>query len=515
MMKKHLLSCLLILMACMTFTSCIGDEPANAECDIEKAWVHLDNPTSIFYLRADTLAEILSDYASSDILFPLVRYNAVVGQIPLFVETTPGSIIYQIVNGREERFINGSLVDFSNDQAQRFRVHSEDGKHMREYTIRIKHDKEPAISTETIDLGILSINGITLSGNDFSYNGLMNISPYGEIPVQVAGTRVGETLTFTVTVETSTDQSVQVTYNNGVYQGTWNGKELLSKQQLATLEDTGSGTATLNLGEFVFQTATLIHFNYEKAALDAKTNTYYEWEEEDPLCEPDIWATGNPGFQLSMSSATWDMYPSISEGGGVDGGKCVKLTTRSTGEFGKMVNMRIAAGNLFLGKFDVGNAMKNALKATLMGLPFSHKPLYMRGYYKFQPGAVKQDKNGHQMSEEDVCDFYCVVYKNTDANGNKVQLDGNILDTDPAQNPYKDNIVGIARIKSEDIIRNSDEWTAFELPIAYNSDIKQEDMFNRQYSVAVVFSSSIDGAYFRGAVGSTLWIDNVTLVCEY
>lgn len=74
-------------MACMTFTSCIGDEPANAECDIEKAWVHLDNPTSIFYLRADTLAEILSDYASSDILFPLARYNAVVGQIPLFVET--------------------------------------------------------------------------------------------------------------------------------------------------------------------------------------------------------------------------------------------------------------------------------------------------------------------------------------------------------------------------------------------------------------------------------------------
>ena len=32
--------------------------------------------------------------------------------------------------------------------------------------------------------------------------------------------------------------------------------------------------------------------------------------------------------------------------------------------------------------------------------------------------------------------------------------------------------------------------------------------------LGIVFSSSVDGAYFRGAVGSTLYIDEVELICE-
>lgn len=33
-----------------------------------------------------------------------------------------------------------------------------------------------------------------------------------------------------------------------------------------------------------------------------------------------------------------------------------------------------------------------------------------------------------------------------------------------------------------------------------------------KYNVAIVFSSSIEGDYFRGAVGSTLYIDEVELI---
>ena len=40
-----------------------------------------------------------------------------------------------------------------------------------------------------------------------------------------------------------------------------------------------------------------------------------------------------------------------------------------------MVNMRIAAGNLFIGTFDVANALKDAMAATRFGLPFNKKPL--------------------------------------------------------------------------------------------------------------------------------------------
>ena len=56
--------------------------------------------------------------------------------------------------------------------------------------------------------------------------------------------------------------------------------------------------------------------------------------------------------------------------------------TRSTGFFGQIAGMPIAAGNLFIGSFDVNNAMSNPLKATKFGLPFRHVPTYLAGYYK-------------------------------------------------------------------------------------------------------------------------------------
>ena len=43
-------------------------------------------------------------------------------------------------------------------------------------------------------------------------------------------------------------------------------------------------------------------------------------------------------------------------------------------------------GNLFIGSFDVSNAMSNPLKATKFGLPFRHVPPYLAGYYKYKAG---------------------------------------------------------------------------------------------------------------------------------
>lgn len=43
-------------------------------------------------------------------------------------------------------------------------------------------------------------------------------------------------------------------------------------------------------------------------------------------------------------------------------GKGAKLETKSTGSFGAGVSMPIAAGNLFIGSFEVGNALKDAMR---------------------------------------------------------------------------------------------------------------------------------------------------------
>ena len=47
--------------------------------------------------------------------------------------------------------------------------------------------------------------------------------------------------------------------------------------------------------------------------------------------------------------------------GGVDGGKSVKLTTKDTGSFGSMGKMYIDAGNLFVGSYEVGQALSLSL----------------------------------------------------------------------------------------------------------------------------------------------------------
>lgn len=47
-----------------------------------------------------------------------------------------------------------------------------------------------------------------------------------------------------------------------------------------------------------------------------------------------------------------------------------EIRDKNTGSFGAGVNMPIAAGNLFIGKFDVSNALADALRATQFGLPF-------------------------------------------------------------------------------------------------------------------------------------------------
>ena len=257
-----------------------------------------------------------------------------------------------------------------------------------------------------------------------------------------------------------------------------------------------------------------LNIDFESYSLSEPSKTaedkgvYYVWSDNDPnAVRVDQWVTGNPGFKLSKGNATAPEYPTVAVAdGGVDGGPCLKLETKDTGTFGKMMKYPIAAGSFFIGTFDVGNALNNALAATRFGLPFAHKPTKLSGYYKFKAGARFQDKDSKTVvGRVDQPDAYCVVYRNTDAEGNQVLLDG----SDVLSNP---NIVGLARISG---VVETDEWTRFEIPVEYSEQIDEDVLVGYGYSMTICFSSSIDGAYFEGAIGSTFYVDKVTLDCEY
>jgi len=254
----------------------------------------------------------------------------------------------------------------------------------------------------------------------------------------------------------------------------------------------------------------VLEFNFEHYELEpAYGNRFYKWH--NMLADGTLgndWSTGNPGYYMSGSTRTWDQYPTMPDEHGFDGA-CVRLVTRDTGTFGKRMGMPFAAGNLFLGKFDVQVAVKggkkSAMNATMFGIPFDQKPVKFTGYYKYTPGPTFQDENKNVVpGRVDQGDIYSVLYRNHDKDGNAVMLLGdNVLSSDL--------IVAVARIPKTE---TTSEWTPFELEYQYRQELDPQLLKNRGYSLTVVFSSSIEGASFEGAVDSELWIDKVRVYTE-
>ena len=402
---------LLPLAAACALSSCISDEPLNAECDIEQASLHLDEPGQMFYHDYDTLQVVAS--ATDSIRF-IARSHAQIGQMPLTLRITDRARAYLVgQDGQESAFRNGTLLDFSDGQVAQIHVVSEDGLWSRLYRISV-------------------VNDVPSEGD--------------------------------------------------------------------------------------------MDFDFAEYRLDA-SGKYYVWPVTDPAMAGAFydaeWKNGNPGFRLSKKNAKPDEYPTTPvAGGGPDGKDCIKLETKDTGAFGKMVDMRIASGSMFNGSFDVGSALTNARKATLFGCPFRHKPERLICWLRYEQGGYFQDKEGNEVpGVVDEPDAYAVVYRNQDEEGHRVQLDGdNVLSS-----PY---IVGMGRLAHHKDADGGDlltdqpmhglnaDWQRVELPVAYTGELDPEVLANNGYSLVIGFASSWQGAYFQGAVGAKLFIANVSLVCE-
>lgn len=374
------------LIGSSTLTSCFKDEPLNAECDIEQAYIHVDNPLGMFFQQTDTLVNVLS--TAEDINFVVRKTTDLTALAPIF-NMTPGATIYPD-NGSEQDFSNGPIV---------YTTSSEDGQYKRNYRVNFIFSKD------------------------------------------------------------------------------------------------------------------MLEYNFDHFSLNtnAPANKYYVWTDLDDEGNPlNNWATGNPGYRMAKGSAQPDEYPTTpwSEEGHET---CVKLTTCETGKFGSDRKMPIAAGNLFLGEFDTKKALTanaagvKGVLATKFGLPIGSQPVSFSGFYKYKRGDVFTDKNNEVKDSKDYGSIYAVFYDNHDANGEPFVLHGDdVLSSD--------QIISIANIGQID---DTPEWTAFNLnfKLQPGKAIDPVKLANRGYSLAIVSSSSINGATFEGAVGSTLWIDDFSIKC--
>ncbi|WP_249169415.1 PCMD domain-containing protein [Porphyromonas levii] len=210
------------------------------------------------------------------------------------------------------------------------------------------------------------------------------------------------------------------------------------------------------------------------------------------------WASGNFGAILSRST-----FYTTQEEHGVKG-KAAKLETLSTGPFGSLVKKPIAAGSIFLGEFDPNRMITEPTAATHFGIPFHQKPYLFEGYYKYTPGEkVTNAENKVIEGAVDTFSIYAIFYETTD----EIQwLDGNNALT-------SEQLIAVAEVTNKVV---GDKWVKFSIPFTMKEDksIDQEKLKAGKYNISIVASSSAKGATFEGAIGSTLWVDELQIFCK-
>lgn len=267
----------------------------------------------------------------------------------------------------------------------------------------------------------------------------------------------------------------------------------------------------------------MAEYNFENSFLETSRHKYYEWSDYGDGEQPN-WATGNGGFAIARPSAKSAEYPTTPLDEGYEG-KGICLRTSDTGPFGLMVNMRIAAGNLFTGVFDSKIATRQPLQATHFGAGNTNKiyarPIHFSGYYQYTPGATFQDKDGNAVAgRTDQGDIYAVAYKNTrivhnDATGADEEQEFYLTGDDVLSSPQ---IVALARVPN--VVKTEGGWQRFDIDFTGDLGFEHIPDFDPAllakggYNIAVVFTSSIKGADFEGAIGSTLLIDNVRIAFQ-
>jgi len=224
-----------------------------------------------------------------------------------------------------------------------------------------------------------------------------------------------------------------------------------------------------------------------------------------------IWSSGNAGFALAAANAAPYDFPTFATQNGYNG-TAAQLVTRSTGSFGAAVGMPFAAGNLFLGDFELKNATVKPLEATQFGvLTTMNKPSKIGLWCKYKAGDVYKDRDGNILQKEDKPNIYAVLYEaKTDDTGKPVKLNGTNIKTD-------NSIICIAELspqQANDIKANNietDSYKPIEIPFIYRTPFDPEKQQAGKYYFTIVFSSSLNGDLFEGAVGSTLCVDEVEI----
>ena len=230
------------------------------------------------------------------------------------------------------------------------------------------------------------------------------------------------------------------------------------------------------------------------------------------------WATGNEGVAYAISLGSNAGYPTMPIETAPNQ-YAAELTTQNVGPLAASFGGKgIAAGNIFLGQFEIGN-VTNA--HPVFGYPYSQTPKAFQVDYKYMPAKGLLNGKLKPVDGTDKLDMYLIIEKRE---GGKVKR------------------LGVAWFRSGE---TQTEWETIEKEIIYAYGQAPEGLEDYQKRVLkygvdgniqvtdpnqmpeatwgditidtpthffVSFTSSYQGDYFIGAPGSKLIVDNFKLI---
>lgn len=253
--------------------------------------------------------------------------------------------------------------------------------------------------------------------------------------------------------------------------------------------------------------------------------SFEEWGEQADKTNPDKmkWSSPLPFNELATANngvaylKAFDFtnkynlsYGTLEEKEAGYKGTAAKLITQYTKGAGFGMAPAITPGSLFTGRFEFKAVTdpKEQLKLTKFGIPYAKKPLYFKGAFKYKAGdnfVDGSDKNDvkENTGDKDQCGIYALLYEATNEKEEEVILDGNTI----TNSEYR---VAIAQIK--DGSDTEDKWVEFNETFTYFAGKVYDS--SKKYKMAIVCSSSKAGDSFKGAVNSTLFVDELEIIGE-
>ena len=244
-------------------------------------------------------------------------------------------------------------------------------------------------------------------------------------------------------------------------------------------------------------------YSFENVRLESdKYDVFYEVNEQGQNIMD--WASGNAGFSLTGVASSSEDYPTAKLVQGKEN-QGVKLVTRSTGALGALMKKPLAAGNIFMGEFDLASSINSPLKSLRLGMPVDFTPYAFKGVFKYTPGPVYKESGKVVEGKTDSWDGYAIFF----------ETDSELKYLDGTNKFTHENVIAIAQIKPEHAIETQ-QWTPFHAAFVYKDDFEfdAEKLRQGKYSLSIVLTSSALGDYFYGAEGSTLLIDELEIKYE-